>query len=226
MKITKLLLLVALLYAPVITRAVTFITSLPYTITTPGEYELKDNLTANGTSGIDINASNVSINLAGYTITGVQTSGQIGINVFQNNNNVSIQNGTITGFLYGVAFDSDSGLVLKNVQLLGISGTGVYVAGANSGFIENCLIVGMGGADIGIYVQTSSNILVKNNQVSEISSGAGIATDIQSTITLIGNYEANCAAGLNLFSSKYQGNIITNCPTPVIGGVAVGQENG
>ena len=48
----------------------------------------------------------------------------------------------------------------------------------------------------------------------------------QSANTLIGNYEANCATSLNLDSSKYQGNITTNCPTPVTGGVAVGQENG
>jgi parallel beta-helix repeat protein len=102
----------------------------------------------------------------------------------------------------------------------------VYVAGGNNGFIENCFILGTGGADIGIYVHDSSNILVKNNQVSEISSGTGIAAGGQSANTLIGNYEANCATGLILDSSKYQGNITTNCPTPVYGGTAVGQENG
>lgn len=226
MKKAKLILLIALLCAPAITRAVTVITSLPYTITTSGEYELKNNLTANGTNGIGVNASNVSINLAGYTITGVQTSGQTGISVFPNQNNVSIQNGTITGFLYGVVFESGSGLELKNVQLFGISATGVYLAGDNNCLIENCFILGTGGADVGIYVLNSSNVLVKNNQLAEFSNGAGIAASGQSANTLIGNYEANCATGLLLDSSKYQGNITTNCPTPVYGGTAVGQENG
>jgi hypothetical protein len=51
--------------------AVTKITSLPFTITASGIYELTGNLTANGTNGIDVQASNVVINLGGFFIIGV-----------------------------------------------------------------------------------------------------------------------------------------------------------
>jgi hypothetical protein len=52
---------------PALTYAATVIDSLPYTITAPGVYGLKCNLTANGTIGITVQAANVVINLNGFT---------------------------------------------------------------------------------------------------------------------------------------------------------------
>jgi parallel beta-helix repeat protein len=228
-KQTKLILLAALVFAPVITRAVTVITSLPYRITASGEYELQDNLTANGTDGIDVEASNVSINLAGYTLTQGQTGRTgTGIWVTPNHTNVSIQNGTITGFGFGVTFDEfGSGHVLKNVQLLGSPHIGVYVIGNSNCRIENCSILGTVGNYAGICLASCNNVLVKNNQISEPDYGGIVVSGSGLPNALIGNYEANCLYGLYLDSvSKYQGNISTNCSVPVSGGIAVGKENG
>jgi hypothetical protein len=60
--------LATVLFMPALTRAATVIGSLPYTITAPGVYELKSNLTANGTVGITVQAANVVINLNGFTL--------------------------------------------------------------------------------------------------------------------------------------------------------------
>jgi hypothetical protein len=60
--------LATLLSMPALTRAVTVIDSVPYTITAPGAYELKSDLTANGTVGITVQAANVVINLNGFTL--------------------------------------------------------------------------------------------------------------------------------------------------------------
>ncbi len=75
---TTLILLAALLCAPVITQAATVISSLPYTISAPGIYLLRNNLAAKGTDGIDVNASNVTIDLAGYTVAQTQAGNRTG----------------------------------------------------------------------------------------------------------------------------------------------------
>jgi Right handed beta helix region len=230
MKQTKLILLAALICTPVISRAVTVINSLPYTITTPGSYVLGSSLTVNGTDGIDVKASNVSINLGGYTLTQAQIGAGSGIRAYPGMSNVSIQNGSIIGFGTGVEFNPGSDYVLKNVRLFDMPGSAVTISGADGCLVENCFIVGIGGHSA-IYQAISISdctgaILIKNNQISEF--GIGIFGIYAHTpIALIGNYEANCTAGLYLsFDGKYQGNITTNCALPVVSGTAVGKENG
>jgi len=225
MKRTRLILLAALMCAPVITRAVTVITSLPYTISAPGAYTLSNNLTANGTDGIDVNASNVSIDLGGFTLADAQKQGA-GINVSSGMSNVSVQNGTITGFYSDVAFFSGSGDTLTNVQVLNFSPFGVIVE-ANNSLIQNCTVVGTGNSAAGILIYQCGGVGVRNNQISECNTGI-YTVGATSPNALIENYEANCTtSGLSLDSkTKYQGNVTTNCATPVIGGIAIGQENG
>lgn len=226
MRNTKLVLLAALICVPAITRAVTVITSLPYSITKPGSYVLESNLTAAGTDGIDIkNASNVSINLNGYTLTG-DTSG-IGINAQGEINNIIVQNGAITGFGSGVNFDVNSSnasqrVVLKNLRLLDIPETGISLA-ASDCLVENCSIIGTGGdTTVGIAVAGGA-ALIKNNRIS----GCGVGIASAGRNALIGNYVANCENGLLIsYLTKYQGNITTNCGTPVKGGTPIGHENG
>src|SRR5262249_37914110 len=78
----------------------------PYKITQPGSYKLSGNLTVAPASvdGIDISTDNVTLDLNGFTITGagigcglVQCNG-----IFSPNNNITLKNGTITGFFDGV----------------------------------------------------------------------------------------------------------------------------
>jgi hypothetical protein len=223
MKNTKLILLAALLCTPGIIHAVTVITSLPYSVTAPGSYELQKNLTANGTDGIDVNASNVTINLGGNTLSQSQAGTGNGILVSSGISNVSVQNGTITGFFYGVRFEPGSADTLTNVQVLS-SSVGVLVT-ANDCLVESCNVIGTGNS-FGIAIQQCSAVCVKDNQVSQ--QGYGI---VESSVTtpnaVIKNCEANCTYGLILSStSKYQNNITINCTTPISGGIAVGDDNG
>ena len=67
--------LAALLFTPALTRAATVITSLPYIITAPGQYELQNDLTANGTTGIAVLAANVVVNLNEHTLTQGRSAG-------------------------------------------------------------------------------------------------------------------------------------------------------
>jgi nitrous oxidase accessory protein NosD len=229
-KKTNLILLAALLCTPIITRAVTVISSLPYTITAPGSYILINNLTANGSDGIDVTASNVSIDLSGCTITALHPNpdnGYIGIRVY-GGSDVTIQNGTITGFTLGIWFeDSSQRDVAINVRLINLPQDGILVM-ANDSLIENCLIVGPGanGTSAGITIINAAAIRIKDNRISEFTDGI-ISEVSEGSAALTGNYEANCTSGLNLQTGdKYQDNITTNCTTPVSGGTEVGSDNG
>jgi len=78
----------------------TLISSLPYTISTPGSYYVTNDLTgAAGSDGIIIAAEDVTIDLNGYTLRGVPGSGHgiyndIGVTRY----NLRIHNGTVRGW--------------------------------------------------------------------------------------------------------------------------------
>jgi len=231
MKHNKFLLLVALVCAPVITRAVTVIGSLPYVITAPGAYVVESNLT--GLNGIDVEASNVSIDLGGYTLTDAKSGTNFAMTVASGLSNVSVQNGTFSGFGWGVGFGGGgqgggSGDKIRNVRILNIPNGGIGLNGVNDTLIENCFIVGVPGSNSpGITISSCSGVLLRNNQISEY--GNGIASDVYCTgCVLTGNYEANCDIGLNLDpKTKYKGNVTTNCAHPIWGNpTPVGHENG
>jgi hypothetical protein len=112
MKIIRFFGIAALLFIPTLIRAgdsvtkdsVTKIISLPYTISVSGKYEVTGDLTANGTDGIDVRASNVTLNLAGFSITQLGGAGTTtGVND-PSSSNVVVENGTISGFENGVSF--------------------------------------------------------------------------------------------------------------------------
>lgn len=211
--------LAALFFMAALSRAATIITSVPYIITVPGEYEFVTDVTANGTDGIEIRASNVTLDLKGHTLrqagTGKSATGTLGAN------NIVIKNGTIIGFDQGVILTGQQN-VAENLHLVHNS-IGVQFTGDN-GFIQGCLIVGQGGAGVGIVILSGSGVQMINNQISETENGIWVPNG---ACAIIHNYVANSKTGLNMSSStKYQGNVTTNCPTPFKGGIAVGQENG
>ena len=102
----------------------TKITSLPYTITQPGFYYLKDNLSTS-LNGIIVNANEVTLDLMGFSITGPgSTSGQgIYINGVKN---VEVRNGNLKNFQVGIwaTYDTET----RNFRLANIK-----VRGCNTG---------------------------------------------------------------------------------------------
>jgi nitrous oxidase accessory protein NosD len=219
----------ALSFTPAFARPVTVIDHVPFTITASGEYELESDLTASGTDGIDVQASNVVINLNGHTLDAtVQSAERSGINLGLSVNHVTVEDGTISGFFAELnLFGSQH--VVKRLQLVN-NQYGVFCHSVKDTLIQACYIVGTGKqADgFGIFAATSSGTQISDNFLSEFKTG--IATDSSSVTdacAIIHNYVTNCAYGLTMSAStKYQGNVLTNCTTPFTGGIAVGNENG
>ena len=76
----------------------TKITSLPKTIDNPGFYYVAGNLTCPSGNGIIVNASDVTIDLMGFRLSGNSTSHGIS----GSTNNVEVRNGTLSGWNHAI----------------------------------------------------------------------------------------------------------------------------
>ncbi|MBU4233609.1 MAG: hypothetical protein KKF43_13920 [Proteobacteria bacterium] len=176
----------------------TKITSVPYTISTPGFYYLSGNLTFSaGGQAISINADDVTLDLMGFSLTYSGTSDAIGIYV-QGRKNVEIRNGTVRGFSSGVVEASNNAINYRaiNVRATGNNtgflfyGTNHLIKGCNasnnsnvgiylrSGIITDCVA---SNNNYGINVSGPSNVLGNaafNNNIQNFKFGMGVPTAI------------------------------------------------
>jgi hypothetical protein len=96
------------------------------TIEKPGSYKLVNNLTFTGTTGtcLTITASFVTIDLAGFTITGpgpafvFPPNGPTGIVAGNDRTGIAVRDGTISGFFRDVDLGSD-GSIVEGLRVFG-----------------------------------------------------------------------------------------------------------
>lgn len=169
------------------------ITNLPYIITVQGVYCLTGNLTTAMSSGIaiEIQANSVTIDLNGYKLGG-QAAGMAttasGI-AAAGRQNITIKNGTIRGFAYGVQIVANyntgvegGGHVLEDLRIDSNTLTGISVQGSGN-IIRNNQVVNTGGSTLsgysvkGIYVSGTDSRVLNNDVIGTNENalgGAGI----------------------------------------------------
>src|ERR1017187_8813881 len=143
-------------------EARTPISSVPYTISAPGSYYLTGNLAVSSGTAITITASQVTLDLNGFTLSSTEaTPTGTGILLAGGNTDITIRNGHITG---GVTYSGGnytgsgfaSGIYcsfpLNNVLVSGVSVSGcayygIYLFG-NSTTVESCTVQTIGNFDI------------------------------------------------------------------------------
>ena len=147
------------------------ISSLPYMITTAGVYVLNQSLSYSAGSGIAITvkASNVTINLNGYGITNTSnqtTTNAIGIGEY-NVENVTVENGEILGFKYGVYLNGPSGganfnagHIVQGLRLAYCTSEGILLENASNCLVQNCQLSSMGTTGGGVNVGLGYGITV------------------------------------------------------------------
>jgi parallel beta-helix repeat protein len=177
----------------------TRITSVPYTISTPGFYYLGSDLTySGGGNAITVNADDVTLDLMGFSLTKDGPKGTTRGIYLNGRTNVEIRNGTIRGFYYGVFEQSNSGKQHRALDVratatgIGIefngsdhlvkacnasnnSGSGIHL---DSGVISDCVA---SNNSIGLRMQFSGNVqgnTAFNNSTYNFSFGTGVATAI------------------------------------------------
>jgi len=162
----------AKLHASVVTNPATPIDSCG-TITQPGSYVLTRNLNASGNC-IRIDADDVTLDLAGYRLSGNGS----GDGVDENDtihSNITVLNGTVTGFQNGVDLNQVIGSVAISVRAIDNANAGIAVA---SSIVKDSVVIGNGGNGIhGVSFGT-----ITGNQVFD-NGGNGIVAAQGSVVT-------------------------------------------
>jgi len=124
----------------------------PTNITESGSYRLTQNI-EHINSVINIEVSNVSLDLNGFTISFTGTQGFAdGIAVFPSAQNVEIKNGTVTGFSrYGIFFpagpnplDNDAQAILSRLRITQNNAAGISIESRRGVLIRDSVIANNG----------------------------------------------------------------------------------
>ena len=234
--------------APAETVNCTAITALPAVITVQGVYCLTGNLTAAimGGNAIDIQTSNVVLDLNGYKLAGLGAgTGTLTTGIHANNRqNITIKNGTVRGFFNGIFLDDSAGgvsrgHVVEDIRADQNRGAGIFVHGAAI-LVRNNQVVATGGSTAFGPDEDASGILVKgtatcvlNNDVSDtVKQGAGTARGIYFSgctgCLAVNNRIMNADKGIEYAlgdTGKFRDNLTFGVGTPFTGGTNVGNNN-
>lgn len=223
----------------------TYLISAPTTITQPGTYILTSDIFYRAASGaaITIAASNVILDLNGYAIVGPGTASNLAYGVYvRNQNRVTIRNGTIMGFQYGVYISDDADLALaergfnqgghlvEGLTLIGNTFRGMRIEGRGNVIRDN-IVQDTGGTTVysdPIVVGIESlgpGALIEGNRVYAIRGhGYGLAISGLGGGTIVrGNYLSNSALTSSSAYRPGTDGTIANANTY---GIWVGDRNG
>jgi hypothetical protein len=155
-------------------------------ITESGSYVLGNNIVINGFGGISVAASNVSIDLNGFTISYIGNDRFAdGISVGGDFSNVEIYNGTITGFsragIWAGGFKAPGvNLKLHDLIINGNKFNAIRLEDRNGFMIYNCMLSNNGTA-----IDARGAGLINNNVITKNItglSGVSIKTGYESNI--------------------------------------------
>ncbi len=148
-----------------------------------------------GTSGIVVDADDITIDLNGHRFHGDRTGGTIGVDV-DFHRNVTIKNGILQGFGVGIHAGANSaGLKVVNVEVRDSVAAGVAVVGGGTAISKTVVVQNSGPglvlSDTATAAKVSSSFFVGNTGDGLSSSGAG---GVLSNVTSAGN----TGAGMHL----------------------------
>lgn len=238
----------SLLIAHTAHAACTSITTVPYVITSPGNYCLENDISTSITAGnaITIESNNVVVDLQGYTITGNDNPDTLATGIFsENQGNIKVRNGQINGFANAVALNPGVGLVtgfpenvlVENMTVRGSRITGVTVRAVDA-IIKDNTVFKIGGStiipeSIGINLD-GGNIRVINNDISQITLPASGNTLVAAILILhstyilvINNRITYAPTGIMSLQSdtELRDNMTLGVDVPYVGGTDVGNNS-
>ena len=181
------------------------------TISQPGSYKLVGNLAITGGAGcLIVAADDVTIDLAGFSIIGQQAgAGGIQSVPYLFGHGIAVRNGSISGFVNGVALDSATSSIVEGIRV----SAGAPGQQTSSGIIAQGIVKGNVVSGMSIGIQGGGTIA--DNYVENFTDG--ISADEGSTLignTVINNNATDRTAGL-----------LVLCPANVTNNTATGSTN-
>lgn len=168
----------------------------PITISEPGIYNLTNNITGSNFTDISITATNVTLDLNGFTISG----GTIGIDI--SGDKILIKNGTVRNTSTSNIKLTGNKCTLKNINSID-SPIGFELSGATNSSIKNCLAIDIANANgpaYGFYTENGTHNTFEKCIAKSISSTSNSASGflgINETKSTLTNCSANSVSGTN-----------------------------
>ena len=168
----------------------TFITTVPFNITTQGHYCFNRNLSTGMTSGnaITINSDYVVLDLNNFKLGGGSAGlGTNTVGVFsRNHRNLTVRNGNIRGFRFGVQLVGTfaGNIVIENNVLDGNTERGAQTDG-DSSIVRNNLVTNTGGSTAS--TSWAYGVYADYSNTSSGSSGTSVVRDNVVTNTFSAN---------------------------------------
>jgi hypothetical protein len=188
----------------------------PITISTSGSYYLTQNISATGQTAITITASEVTLDLNGFSLIGDNTAGKNGITIQGAISDVAIRNGSITSFGgYGINGTGASGVRVENLSVRGQGFVGLLL-GSRS-LVVRC-VVQFNGAGISVdFNSVVRECIVGNSAAYGIQTTGKGCTVADCTAQQNGTYGIIVENGSTLLNCSAYGNLGT---TSSCGGIA------
>jgi hypothetical protein len=189
----------------------------------PGTYTLAEDITSD-TCGIEVKASNVTIDLNGHKIQGPNDLHAVNYGIVGvERSNVKIKNGSIDGFAFGVALTSENGIgntvkdnEVSHMQISHSSLRGIQIHGYN-GKADSNKVTDSGGSlyspdAFGFGIEMfGPDCLVSNNEVVDTYGSFTPGLVIGEAVAIsFSFYNTNCVADHN---EIYNNRIVTNKST-------------
>jgi hypothetical protein len=177
------------------------IPSVPYTITRPGFYYLNKNLASPGTGfAITIAASEVTLDLMGFSLTGPSPENGVGIHIKENLKNVEVRNGQINYFWFGIESEfSSSGNYNGNYRFANLKINGCHFGMMLYPSVHGLIMTGCQatGNDTGFHINATGMVIVQNTATyNSIDTGFDFP-DIKGAV-VINNVATNNKIGFEL----------------------------
>ncbi len=197
-------------------------------ITAPGTYTLGGNITwspgtATTVAAITIQASNVNLDLGGYTLTASGTSPGLqvsGITVNGPVDNITIKNGTLAAFTdHGILAQNVCGLAISNITVTGLSlsnlnvryltPSGILVSGSVNVAISGCTVT-----QANVTTDSCAGIQLLSTTLSTIS-GCTVSSLVNNDGSVQGFSYVGCSyittesCTAQTFQSFFNGNVLT-----------------
>jgi hypothetical protein len=202
----------------------TKITSLPYTINSPGAYYLAGNLSDSSTgNGISIRSDDVTLDLMGFSLTYNGSSTSTSAIQLDGRTNVEIRNGSLIGWDFGI-YVSGPGVAHRIINVRFEGNTHGVLLNGSGHLVRGCRAAAGSSAGYGFWVGQGT---VTGCQVKGFSQGGIAIGSTLSASNISGNvvthtsiYEALVASGPSLI----RGNEVANGVTGIFsnGGSLIG----
>lgn len=198
------------------------ISSLPYYVSSRGSYYVTGDLAmASGGDGILIQASHVTLDLMGFTLSGNNYNG-LGIRIGGNaapTYDVVVRNGTLTGFGQGIGATRLHNARFENLAVFNnsLDGGGIRLENSSENSVMDCMVAQNGSVG-GVYIHAFDGLAASYNRVERVtvarnrgdgiyisgSSGEACGNTVQDTTVA-----ENAGAGIRIgASAKANENVV------------------